>query len=154
MTEADAFEVILLAAGTGSRFGGDKLLAPYRDGVLLDAALATALAAPVRSVIVVTGANGDRVADVVREHGLRSGQSARLQTVHAADHLEGMGASLRAGAAALPTDTAGVFVILGDMPRIPLVIFSDLKTAVLAGAPAAAACFQGKRGHPPSSAGR
>ena len=148
MTEADAFEVILLAAGTGSRFGGDKLLAAYGDGSLLDAALDTALAAPVRGVIVVTGANGDEVAEVARQHGERAGQSGRLRIVGAADYQEGMGASLRAGAAALPLDTGGVFVMLGDMPRVPSAIFASLRAAILAGAPAAAASFQGQRGHP------
>ncbi len=148
MTEADAFEVILLAAGTGSRFGGRKLLAPYDDGVLLDAALATALAAPVRSVIVVTGADAADVARVIRDHGVRTGQTQRLRAVHAANYREGMGASLRVGASALPADSAGVFVMLGDMPKIPATVFSDLKNAVLGGAPAAAACFQGRRGHP------
>ena len=44
-----AFEAVILAAGSGSRFGGGKLLAPWGAGVLLEGALAAALAAPVRS---------------------------------------------------------------------------------------------------------
>ena len=148
MTEADAFEVILLAAGSGSRFGGRKLLAPYGGGVLLDAALLTALAAPVRGVIVVTGADADDVALVARRHAQRAGQSPRLTVVHAPDYAQGMGVSLATGARALPADTAGVFVLLGDMPRIPQGVFATLMQAVLDGAQAAATTYRGQRGHP------
>jgi molybdenum cofactor cytidylyltransferase len=59
-----------------------------------------------------------------------------------------MGASLRTAARALPADTAGVFVLLGDMPRIPAAVFAPLIAALEAGAPAAAPVFQGQRGHP------
>jgi len=112
-------EAILLAAGTGSRFGGGKLLAPWGDGVLLDAALTTALVAPVRSVTLVTGADNERVAAAATACARRLGALDRLNIVDAADYAEGMGASLRRAAAALPADTAAVFVLLGDMPKIP-----------------------------------
>ncbi|OYU71347.1 MAG: molybdopterin-guanine dinucleotide biosynthesis protein MobA [Alphaproteobacteria bacterium PA2] len=141
-------EAILLAAGTGSRFGGGKLLAPWGHGVLLDAALTTALAAPVRSVTLVTGADSEKVAAAATACARGLGALDRLNIVEATDYAEGMGASLRRGAAALPADTAAVFVLLGDMPKIPGGIFQPLIDAVEAGAPAAAAAFQGKRGHP------
>ncbi len=148
MTVGDGYDAIILAAGTGSRFGGGKLLAPYGGGVLLDAAVATALAAPVRGVILVTGDGAEAVAAAATAGAARTGQADRLSIVHAADYAEGMGASLRTAAAALPADSAGVFVLLGDMPRIPAGVFAPLIAAVEAGAPAAAATFQGQRGHP------
>ena len=152
MTEAGSgtgeFEAIVLAAGSGRRFGGGKLLAPWRDGVLLDGALTAAFAAPVRTVTVVTGAEADRVAAAARALASHLGQAGRLNLVHAPDHLEGMGASLRAGAAALPAGAAGVFVFLGDMPRVPTGVLGLLADAVRGGAPAAAPVFQGQRGHP------
>ncbi|WP_309643913.1 NTP transferase domain-containing protein [Phenylobacterium sp.] len=134
-----------MAAGSGSRFGGGKLLAPYAGGVLLDAALAAAFAAPVRRVIVVTGADADAVAAAVRAF---AATDERLRLVHAADHAEGMGASLRRGAVELSPDCEGAFVLLGDMPRVPPAIFSPLVAAVRAGALAAAPVFEGQRGHP------
>lgn len=140
-TEA-AFEAIVLAAGSGSRFGGGKLLAPYGDGVLLHAALAAAFAAPVRGVTVVTGADADALAAAARAF------DPGVRLVHAPDHAEGMGASLRTGVAALPPDTAAAFVFLGDMPRVPHAILPRLATALAAGAPAAAPVFQGRRGNP------
>jgi molybdenum cofactor cytidylyltransferase len=142
------FEAIVLAAGAASRFGSAKLLAPWLGGVLLDGALAAAFAAPVRSVTVVTGAEGERIAAEARRLAERMGESDRLRIVEAKNHAEGMGASLRAGAAALPADAGGVFVFLGDMPRVPIAVLSDLAAEVRAGAPAAAPEFRGRRGNP------
>ena len=68
--------------------------------------------------------------------------------VHAADHAEGMAATLRAGIAALPPAAEGVLVFLGDMPVVPPGISAALAAALEAGAPAAAPLFQGRRGHP------
>lgn len=148
-TEARApFEAIVLAAGAGSRFGGRKLLAPFGDGVVLDGALAAAFAAPVRNVTLVTGTDAGAVAEAARACAQRAGMSDRLHIVYAADHAEGMGASLRCGARTLPPDAGGVFVFLGDMPRIPHSVLAPLAASVRAGAPAAAARYQGRRGHP------
>ena len=147
-TGAGEFEVIVLAAGAGSRFGGGKLLAPWAGGVLLDGALAAAFAAPAARVIVVIGADGGAVAAAARAFAQRTGQTARLHIVHADDHAEGMGASLRRGAAELSPDCAGVFVLLGDMPRVPHAVLAPLAEAARAGAPAAAPVFKGQRGHP------
>ena len=141
------FEAIVLAAGSGSRFGGGKLLAPYGGGLLLDGALDAAFAAPARTVTVVIGADAPKVAAAARAFALRAGESQRLRIVHAQDHADGMGASLRAGAAALPAGAAGVFVFLGDMPRVPHAVLDPLAIAVRR-APAAAPVFEGKRGHP------
>lgn len=146
-TVAGDFEAIVLAAGSGSRFGGGKLLAPWAGGVLIEGALAAAFAAPAGRVIVVTGADADQVAPVVLAFSETIGAGDRLRIVHAADHAEGMGASLRRAAAELAPGV-GAFVFLGDMPRIPHGVLHELAAAVRAGAPAAAPVFDGQRGHP------
>jgi molybdenum cofactor cytidylyltransferase len=149
-TEAGAssiLEAIVLAGGAGSRFGGGKLTAPWRDGVLLDGALRAAFAAPVRSVMVVTGAD-PLVAPVARAWVRAHGQARRLRLIHAPDHAEGMAATLRAGIAALPADVEGAFIFLGDMPLIPVTIPPRLAEALASGALAAAPVFEGRRGHP------
>jgi molybdenum cofactor cytidylyltransferase len=143
-----AFESIVLAAGAGLRFGGGKLTTPYMAGVLLDGALAAALAAPVRSVTVVTGDDADAVAEAARTLFQRVGQSDALRIVHAADHGLGMAHSLRMGIASLPTDAEAAFVFLGDMPRVPRQVLEPMAQAVLAGALAAAPVFEGRRGNP------
>ena len=148
MTGAGPIEAIVLAAGAGSRFGGGKLLAPLAGGVLLDGALAAAFASGAARVIVVTGADAEAVGAATRAFADRTGAAGRLVLVHAPDHAEGMGASLRAGAAALSPLVGGVFVFLGDMPRVPAEVCGPLAEAVRAGAPAAAPVFEGRRGHP------
>jgi molybdenum cofactor cytidylyltransferase len=143
----DALEAIVLAGGSGSRFGGGKLTHAWRGGALIDGALAAAFAAPAHSVTVVTGADPN-VEAAARAFAKRIGQAARLRIVHCEGHAEGMGATLRAGVASLPADAAGAYVFLGDMPAIPPAILPALAAALAAGAPAAAPRFEGQRGHP------
>jgi len=138
----DSFAAVVLAAGSASRFGGGKLLAGYRGAPLLHGALAAARAAPVGQIVVVTGADAEAVGACARAF------DPEVRLVHAADHAEGMAASLRAGVAALPGDVAGAFVFLGDMPRVPQAVLQPLAEAVAAGAPAAAPVFTGRRGNP------
>jgi molybdenum cofactor cytidylyltransferase len=145
---AFSLEAIVLAAGAARRFGGGKLTAPWRDGVLLGGALAAAFAAPVRRVVLVTGADAPAVEAAARAFAARAGETARLAVVHAPDHAEGMAASLRTGVAALGPDTAGAFVFLGDMPRVPAAVLAPLAQAVADGRAAAAPVFEGRRGHP------
>lgn len=140
-------EALVLAAGSGRRFGGSKLTSPWRGGLLIDAALAAAFAAPVRTVTVVTGAD-PKVAPAAEAFAAKAGQTARLSLVHAADHLEGMGASLRTGAGDLPADAGAVIVFLGDMPGVPHDLAEKLLAAVSSGAEAAAPVLEGRRGHP------
>lgn len=133
---------LVLAAGAGSRFGGGKLIAPYRGAPLLHAALAAARAAPGGEITVVTGADAEAVATAVAAF------DPSIRLVHAPDHAEGMAASLRTGIASLGPQVDAAFVFLGDMPRIPHAVLAPLADAVAAGAPAAAPVFQGRRGNP------
>ena len=142
MATGPAFEAVVLAAGSGSRFGGGKLLAAWDAGVLLEGALAAAFAAPVRSVTVVIGADAEAVAAAARDF------DPRALIVYAADYVEGMSASLRAGIASLPADADAAFVFLGDMPRVPTEVLHRMAQAVADGAAAAAPVFEGRRGNP------
>ena len=138
----------MLAAGRGSRFGGGKLLAPWRGGLVLEGALAAAFAAPVRRATLVVGCDGPAVADAARAYAKRTSQAGRLQVVEANEWAEGMAASLKRGVAALAPETQGAFVFLGDMPRIPVTIPPRLAKALEGGAAAAIPTFSGRRGHP------
>lgn len=137
------FGAVVLAAGAARRFGGGKLLAAWRGRPLIERALETAWAAPVAEVVLVAGAD-TRVGPA----GLALAQGRPLRVVHAPGHAEGMGASLRAGLDALPSGLVGAFVILGDMPAVPLEVLGTLARAVRAGAQAAAPVHEGQRGHP------
>ena len=136
MTKNSGFWALVLAAGAGARFGGDKLRAPWGEGRLIDAALAAAKAAPVDGVILLHRPGDALSAD------------PDVRVVDVPDHAEGMAASLRAGVAALPGTCIGAFVFLGDMPRIPVRVFQPLAEAMRAGASAAAPVWRGELGHP------
>ena len=144
----ETWAAIVLAAGAGRRFGGGKLLADFEGRPLLAGAVEAALASPAPEVFLVTGARAQEVGEAARRMARARGEEARLRIVHALDHEEGMGASLRTAAGALPLDAAGVFVFLGDMPKIPAAILPRLAQAVREGAPAAAPRHDGRRGHP------
>ena len=146
MSIAGDYHAVVLAAGAGARFGGSKLTAPYEGGVLLDAVLRIACAAPVQSILVVIGAHGEAVATAVATFA--SGCEIPVRAVPCADHASGMSSSLGCGLRSLPHDAAGAFIFLGDMPRIPVMVPGKLLTAVRGGALAAIPLFENQWGHP------
>lgn len=139
---------LVLAAGAGSRFGGRKMLSPWRGGVLLDGALAVALDSPAGAVFLVTGADGAEVASAAQTLARTRDQARRLRIVAAHDYADGLSASLRAGLAALPAEASGVLVFLGDMPLVPPYLAVQLADALAGGALAAAPIRNGQRGNP------
>jgi molybdenum cofactor cytidylyltransferase len=140
-------ESIVLAAGFGSRFGGGKLTAPWRGRMLIEGALAAAIAAPVMTVTVIWGADA-AVPAAARAFFEGRGEAMRLKLVHAEHHARGLSASLKAAIESLPADCAGAYVFLGDMPRVPACVLEPLAEALAGGALAAAPVFDGQRGHP------
>lgn len=142
-------KALLLAAGAGRRFGGGKLTAPYAGRPLLTHALDAALAAPVEVVVMVTGFHAQEVLATAQAHAGDAFAKGRLCAVHAEDAVQGLGASLRVGAAAAG-EADGLFVFLADMPDIPHHIAQRLAAALAQdeAADAAAPTFQGGRGHP------
>jgi molybdenum cofactor cytidylyltransferase len=146
--EERRLHAVVLAAGAGTRYGGPKLLAKRREGVVLDGALAAAFAAPAASVTVVTGAHGEAVASAARAFAAARPDGARLRIVHAPDYAEGLSASLKRGVAALPADAEAAFLFLGDMPEVPAEVLAPLARALAGGATAAAPVYAGRRGHP------
>jgi molybdenum cofactor cytidylyltransferase len=146
-SESTRCDAVILAAGAGRRFGGRKLLAPFEGRSLLSGALDAAFAAPARRVLLVT--DGDPELDrIARDHAGALGRADDLDVIVAAEAAEGMGASLRTAIEALPPDTQGVFVFLGDMPRIPAGLAHDLLGALTADFDAVAPRVSGRRGHP------
>jgi molybdenum cofactor cytidylyltransferase len=143
-----SLDAIVLAAGRGSRFGGDKLLAPWRGGALLDGALCAAFAAPVETVHLVVGADEARLAAAAHAWANGAGVDQRLRVTLSPHWADGLSASLQAGLAGLSADRLGVYVFLGDMPRIPIDVLAPLADALERGAPAAVPVFDGQMGHP------
>lgn len=144
----DALHALVLGAGAGSRFGGGKLLAPWPGGRVLEGALAAAFAAPVERVWLTVGADGEAVAAAARGWADGAGVSEGLGVIAVPHWNEGMAASLRTGVLALPHSVAGLYVFLGDMPRVPPAVLGPMAEALRGGAPAVVPTFEGRRGHP------
>ena len=129
---------ILLAAGKGSRFGSQKLLARLSDGRYVVEASAQNLLAAVGRVIAVTG----------RDEGLmRVLDDCGCQVVVNERAADGMGTSIGAGVGASLT-AEGWIIALGDMPYIEAATIEKIKLALEEGAAIAVPVHQGKRGNP------
>jgi molybdenum cofactor cytidylyltransferase len=103
----------------------------------------------VASVIIVTGADADAVSSAARAFATSNAPHMDQNIVHALDYAAGLSASLRAGLAAVPPSASGVFIFLGDMPRVPAAISTKLADAAkLCNILAAAPVHDGRRGHP------
>jgi len=130
---------ILLAAGSASRFGGEKLLAPLPDGTPIGVAALEHLAAVVDAVVVVVRRHDDTLAAAFAARGAR---------VTACPHAaEGMGASLAWGIRAAPVAAAWL-IALADMPWVQPATMAEIVKALRGGAPIAAPRRLGRRGHP------
>ncbi len=134
--------ILLLAAGASRRMrGADKLLQPVAGEALLrrQARAALATGVPV-AVTLPPGAAGRR--------GALEGLS--LRRVEVADAAEGMGASIRAGVAALPAEASGVLILPGDLPEIEAGDLAVMlaRHAQAPGVVLRAAAQDGRPGHP------
>ncbi|HEV2712923.1 MAG TPA: NTP transferase domain-containing protein [Gaiellaceae bacterium] len=119
---------VVLAAGTGSRFGGPK------QRILLPPVLAAVRASSVDDVVVVTGAYPVDV---------------DAKVVDCAAWERGPGASLRCGLEALPTETEAAVVVLADGPDLAAAAIDRIVARWRAGAgEVVAASYGGVRGHP------
>ncbi|MFC3677257.1 NTP transferase domain-containing protein [Ferrovibrio xuzhouensis] len=136
--------VLVLAAGLSRRFGdGHKLLAEVDGRPVIRHVVETALQTDHRPVLLVTGHQADAVTAA-------AGNGDRLQVVHNPAYAEGLAGSLRTGMAALPPDTDGVLVCLGDMPDVSTMVLDQLAAAFnpVEGRAICLPVFNGKRGNP------
>lgn len=110
---------IVLAAGSSTRMGRNKLLLPLDGQPLVRRAVAAAVGAGLHPVILVVGHDADRVREAVA--GLA------CHVVPNPEHAAGIRLSLQAGVRALPADVSAAVVTLADMP---LVTAAMLRAAV------------------------
>lgn len=129
---------VLLAAGRGMRFGGNKLLAALPDGTPIAVAAARHLRASLPNSLVVVREDDDPL----RQH--LSAEGLRIVVNPYADG--GMSTSIACGVAAAEAD--GWVVALADMPTIQPKTIQIVTDALTAGALLAAPAYRGQRGHP------
>jgi molybdenum cofactor cytidylyltransferase len=109
---------ILLAAGTSSRMGSNKLLFDLHGESVVRSAARRALAGGVSSLLVVLGHQADRVRQEL--------DGLPCQTVVNPDYEQGINTSLKAGVAALPDDIQAAMVMLSDMPFVTAEMLASL----------------------------
>ncbi len=134
---------LVLAAGQSRRMGqANKLLAPVDGRPMVAHAVDAMLASRAAPVIVVTGHQADAMRAALAERP--------VIWAHNPDYAAGLSSSLAAGLAALPEDTEGVVIGLGDMPRITAAQIDRLIAAFnpLEGRAICVPTVRGKRGNP------
>jgi len=128
----------VLAAGGGSRFGGGKLLAKLGGQPLIESVLDNLRGAPVDEVIVVIGADAERLREVCKRFGVR--------TIDNEEWDRGQSTSILAGLRACGGEAA--VVLLGDQPLVGPEAVERLVVAFAEGAQVAVATYGGKRRNP------
>jgi molybdenum cofactor cytidylyltransferase len=134
---------LLLAAGSATRFGSDKLRHALPHGVPIAIQSARTLRAELPQVIVVVR-TGDAAADFERE---------RCEVAVCENAEQGMGVSLACAARAAGAQ-GGYIVALADMPFVRPTSIAAVREALEKGAALAAPYFRARRGHPVGIAGR
>ena len=139
--------VIVLAAGTSRRFGSDKRFACLADGrYMLERTLDECRRLSALRYLVV---------DSEQANVLALAQSYDFRSVVAGQAVQGMGSSLAAGVAALPSSVTACWICPADLPALSVAALQPLVQRLLASeagyepvVTALAPSFQGRRGHP------
>jgi CTP:molybdopterin cytidylyltransferase MocA len=133
---------IILAGGTSSRMGRNKLIENVRGKPLVRHAADAALASRLDPILVVTGHEAPKVGAALSD--------TAVTLVHNSAYREGLSTSLRTGIAAVPEDCDGAMVLLGDMPGVSTALIDRLIAAFepMAKRAICVAVAGGRRGHP------
>ncbi len=130
---------LLLAAGQGSRFGGDKCLAPLVDGTPLVLQAARNLQDTVDQMLVIARPDDRALQQLMHEHGF-------ALTICERAHL-GMAESLKCGVAA--TASASCWLIaFADMPFIQPASYKAVANKLTRKDSVCVPYYQNKQGHP------
>ena len=138
------FVGLLLAAGSATRFGSDKLQHALPHGVAIAVQAARHLKSGVSRVVAVVRPEGGQTARALATEG--------CEVVVCDRAAEGMGASLACAARAAGA-ADGYLVALGDMPFVRPSTIAAVREALAAGALLAAPYWRARRGHPVGFAG-
>ena len=114
----DRIAGVILAAGTSSRMGKNKLFLRLGGSTVLRRAVGTAEAAGLEPVLVVLGHESERARAELAD--------LSCTAVLNSDYARGMNTSLRAGISAVPEDAVAAVVLLADMPLVTAEMVREL----------------------------
>ncbi len=127
---------ILLAAGTSSRMGRNKLLFELEGETLLRRAARTALAGGLAPLVVVLGHQAERARAELAGLDCRAVVNPGFEL--------GITTSLHAGMDTLPEEVSGLAVLLADMPYVGAEMIAELVGRYRASdAPLVVSCYDG-----------
>ncbi|HWV89229.1 MAG TPA: nucleotidyltransferase family protein [Burkholderiales bacterium] len=130
---------LLLAAGSATRFGSDKLQHALPHGVSIAVQSARHLKSELGRVVAVVRPDSDQLISSLKAEG--------CEVVVCENAAEGMGASL-ACAARAAGEAHGYLIALADMPFLRRTTIAAVRDALAGGAPLVAPYFRARRGHP------
>ncbi len=107
---------VIMAAGSSSRYGEDKLLAPLKGKMLIEWAFDAVPEDRLTSVIVVSGS--DRIRDLAIKRGFRYVENCRPE--------EGVSRTIRLGTEALKDECSAILYMVSDQPLLKRQSVSDL----------------------------
>lgn len=131
---------VVLAAGASRRLGQPKQLVELAGEALLRRVVRLALEAGFGPVVVVLPGNPAPY--------LASLEGLAVQVCPNPQAAEGMGASIRAGVAALPVTTEGVLLLTVDQVAVDAALLRRLAEAFEGGGRAVACAYDGRLGIP------
>ena len=137
---------VVLAAGTSTRLGANKLLLWLDSEPLVRRAARLGLDAGLSPVIVVLGHEAERVIPAL--------EGLAIETVVNPAHRSGMGSSLRQGIARVPHDCAAAVMLLADMPLVTAAMIEALVARFRFGAEPLVLSIYGEIQAPPTLYGR
>ena len=110
---------LVLAAGSSKRMGNlNKLIAEVKGKPMLNHILDALSSIKLEDILIVTGHQNKKVEEVI------TNENAKI--IYNPDHKKGLSSSLKRGLDALPKNTDGILVCLGDMPLITHEIIEKL----------------------------
>jgi molybdenum cofactor cytidylyltransferase len=130
---------LLLAAGSATRFGSDKLQHALPHGVSIAVQSARHLKSELGRVVAVVRPDSDQLISNLKAEG--------CEVVVCENAAEGMGASL-ACAARTAGEVDGYLIALADMPFLRRTTIAAVRDALAGGARLVAPYFRARRGHP------
>ncbi|MGI8857409.1 MAG: nucleotidyltransferase family protein [Thermomicrobiales bacterium] len=141
MTKHGTVAAVVLAAGSSSRLGQPKQLAPIAGRPALAYTLDALRASDVRRIFVVLGHTADAVSAAL--------DLTDVTVVRNEEYAEGQSTSVRAGIKALPDDVGAALMVVGDQPMLsPAVVNAIVAVFNETGGPFIVPVYAGEWGNP------